>query len=90
MNCKGDGWHRIGTNVKVFVNNRVITECLILDENGEWSFANIRRWDRQWHMYQFAGRTTLAALRAGISRSTMTVTKRWQADEIRNGGKQYE
>ena len=71
MGCVGDGWHRVGTNCKVFVNDRVITECLKLVD-GEWQFATIRRWNQTYHWYERTGRVTLAAFRSGLARGTMT------------------
>lgn len=74
MGCVGDGWHRVGTNCKVLVEDRVITWCLILDHRGQWTTACIKRWDKQRHTYMRTGKVTLAALRSGISRSTMTIS----------------
>ena len=73
MGCIGDGWHRIGTNCKVLVENRVIVNCHILDGHGNWTTAHIRRWNKNRHTYERVGMVTLAALRSGIARSTMTV-----------------
>ena len=73
MNCIGDGWHRIGTNCKVLVEDRVIVRCLVLDRDGTWKTAHIERWNSKYHRYERAGIVTLAALRSGISRSTMTI-----------------
>lgn len=74
MACVGDGWHRIGTNCRVLVQDRVITYCQKLGNNGEWKQATIRRWNKEFHRYQLTGRVTLAALRSGIARSTMTIS----------------
>ena len=41
--CEGDGWHKIGSNCKVLVENRVIVQCLILDSHSNWTNASIKR-----------------------------------------------
>lgn len=74
MTCIGDGWHRVGTNCKVHVNNRVIDEVLVL-RDGEWVTGCIEKWNKRYHRYQRVGMVTLAALRSGIVRSTMTVNR---------------
>lgn len=74
MGCVGDGWHRVGTNCKVLVENRVIVQCLIRDLNGNWKDAYVKRWNNRWHRYERTGMVTLAALRSGINRSTMTIS----------------
>lgn len=73
MSCTGDGWHKVGTNCKVLVENRVIVKCFILDSHGNWTTAYIKRWNNGRHNYERTGMVTLAALRSGISRSTMTI-----------------
>lgn len=73
MACAGDGWHKVGTNCKVYVKDRIIVECLVLDHEGNWKPGHVKRWSSQWHWYELTGMVTLAALRSGISRSTMTV-----------------
>lgn len=72
MACAGDGWHKVGGNCKVLVENRVIVRCLMLDNHGNWTIAHIKRWNNDRHNYERCGMVTLAAFRAGISRSTMT------------------
>ena len=74
MGCIGDGWHKVGTNCKVLVEDRVITWCLILDHRQQWTTAHIKRWDKTRHTYMRTGMVTLAALRSGIRRSTMTIS----------------
>ena len=74
MGCIGDGWHKVGSNAKVYVKDRVIVQCLILDHNGEWKTAFIKKWNRKWHRYERIGFVTLAALRSGLARSTMTIS----------------
>ena len=74
MKCVGDGWHRIGTNCKVLVEDRVIVQCLCLDNHGNWTTCHVKRWNKDWHTYQRTGKVTLAALRSGISRGTMTIS----------------
>lgn len=73
MGCVGDGWHRVGTNCRVLVQDRVITYCQKLGRNGEWTYATILKWDKVQRRYMHVGRVTLAALRSGINRSTMTI-----------------
>lgn len=72
MACVGDGWHRVGSNCKVLVQDRIIVECLKLVD-GEWKPTTIVRWNQMYHWYERAGRVTLAAFRSGIARSTMTI-----------------
>lgn len=74
MGCIGDGWHKIGTNCKVLVENRVIVKTMKLDGHGNWTHADIKRWDKVWHRYNRVCKVTLAALRSGISRSTYTIS----------------
>lgn len=74
MACTGDGWHKVGGNCKVLVEDRVITQCLILDSQGTWTTAHIRRWNREFHWHERCGMVTLAALRSGLNRSTMTIS----------------
>ena len=73
MGCVGDGWHRVG-NCKVLVQNRVIVECLAPDNHGSWKTVHVKRWNKTWHRYERVGFVTLAALRSGIRRSTMTIS----------------
>lgn len=74
MECVGDGWHKVGTNCKVLVENRIIVQCMVLDGHGNWTFAHIKKWDKTWHRYAPIGYVTLAALRSGINRGTMTIS----------------
>ena len=74
MGCVGDGWHMVGTNCRVLVQDRVITCCQKLDRHGNWTYASIKRWSKERHCYMLTGKVTLAALRSGISRSTMTIS----------------
>lgn len=74
MGCIGDGWHRVGTNCKVRVENRVIVECLKHDLDGTWKPSYIERWNDTWHRYERVGFVTLSAFRSGIRRSTMTIS----------------
>lgn len=71
--CKGDGWHKVG-NCRVYVENYVIVITQKLDRHGEWTMASIKRWNKDRHTYERCGKVTLAALRAGINRSTMTIS----------------
>ena len=75
MGCIGDGWHKVGTNCKVLVENRVIVQCMIRYSDSDWMPACIERWNKEWHRYERIGMVTLAALRSGISRSTITISK---------------
>lgn len=74
MACIGDGWHRVGTNCRVLVQDRVITYVQVIGRRGEWTYASIKKWNKEWHRYEPIGRVTLAALRSGISRGTMTIS----------------
>lgn len=74
MSCIGDGWHKVGTNCKVLVEDRVIVRCLALDHHGNWTTVHVKRWNKDRHTYERTGMVTLAALRSGISRSTMTIS----------------
>lgn len=74
MSCVGDGWHKVGTNCRVYVKDRVIVIAQKLGRHGEWTMASIRRWNKDRHTYERTGMVTLAALRSGISRSTMTIS----------------
>jgi len=74
MGCIGDGWHRVGTNCRVLVQNRVITYAQTIGRNGEWRFASVKKWNKTWHRYDPVCRVTLAALRSGINRGTMTIS----------------
>ena len=73
MSCVGDGWHKVG-NCKVLVENRVITKCLAKDQHGNWTNVYIKRWNKTYHRYDRVCMVTLAALRSGINRSTMTIS----------------
>lgn len=73
MKCEGDGWHKIG-NHKVLVENRVIVQCLAMDSHGNWTNVHIKRWNKTYNRYERCGMVTLAALRSGIARSTMTIS----------------
>lgn len=73
MGCIGDGWHKVG-NCRVLVQNRVITYTQVLGQNGEWKPARIKKWNKTWHRYDCVGRVTLAALRSGLNRGTMTIS----------------
>ena len=73
MACKGDGWHKVGTGCKVRVENRVIVEVLRTDLDGNWIPSYITRWNFERHTYERCGFVTLAAFRAGINRSTMSI-----------------
>ena len=75
MACTGDGWHLVGGNCRVLVQDREITYCQTIGRRGEWTYASIKRWDKDLHTYRPVGRgCTLAALRAGIKRGTMTIS----------------
>lgn len=74
MRCVGDGWHMVGTNCRVLVQDRVITYVQVIGRRGEWTSASIKRWNKEWHRYELIGRVTLAALRSGIRRGTMTIS----------------
>ena len=73
MGCIGDGWHRVG-NCRVLVQDRVITYAQVLGRNGEWTYARVKRWNKTWHRYEPVCMVTLAALRSGIRRGTMTIS----------------
>ena len=72
MACAGDGWHKVG-NLKVLVQNRVITYCYKFGRNGDLIATRIVRWNKDERRYAPVGYVTLASLRAGLSRGTMTV-----------------
>lgn len=73
MGCIGDGWHKVG-NCKVLVEDRVIVQCLKQDPSGNWICCHIKKWNNTFHRYDRVAKVTLAALRSGISRSTMTIS----------------
>lgn len=72
MSCTGDGWHKVG-DARVLVRNRVIVECLMEDENGDWTPHRILRWNKATRKYQMTGYVTIDALRAGARRGTICV-----------------
>ena len=72
MECIGDGWHKVG-DAKVLVKNRVIVECLMQNETGNWTTHDIIRWNSQTKQFQRTGYVTLAAFRSGIRRGTIAV-----------------
>ena len=73
MACKGDGWHKVGGNCKVRVENGIIVETLRKELDGTWIQSYIKRWNKESHSYRRCGMVTLAAFRAGINRCTMTI-----------------
>jgi hypothetical protein len=52
----------------------VIVQCLALDEHGNWTNRHIKRWNKTYHWYERCGMVTLAALRSGFARGTMTIS----------------
>lgn len=74
--CEGDGWHKVG-QYRVLVENRVITYCIKPDNNGHPVPAGIYRdmrmpGSRQYYWAR-TGMVTLAALRSGLRRGTMSI-----------------
>lgn len=76
VRCEGDGWHRVG-HYHVLVEDRVITYCTKPDSNGHqvpaWVYVNSRMPASRQYYWIRAAKVTLAALRAGMRRGTMTI-----------------
>lgn len=76
IRCEGDGWHKVGP-YSVLVEDRVITHCVKPDRNGypvpAGIYRNVRMPGSRQYWWVRTGKVTLAALRAGLNRGTMSI-----------------